>query len=63
LDASDPDVTKFICISGSVQITSVDTGVTGTITCRGNMCSVHLGELGASVVNPQAWWARGDAAR
>ncbi|MGA1999539.1 MAG: FecR family protein [Terriglobales bacterium] len=35
VDASDPDVTKFICISGSVQITSVDTGVTGTITCRG----------------------------
>jgi hypothetical protein len=20
------------------------------------MCSVHLGELGGSVVNPQAWW-------
>jgi hypothetical protein len=35
VDASDPDVTKFICISGSVQITSVDAGVTGTITCRG----------------------------
>ena len=35
VDASDPDVTKFICISGSVQITSVDPGVSGAITCRG----------------------------
>ena len=35
VDASDPDVTKFICISGNVQITSVDPGVSGAITCRG----------------------------
>ena len=35
VDASDPDVTKFICISGNVQITSADPSVTGTITCRG----------------------------
>ena len=35
VDASDPGVTKFICISGSVQITSVDSGVSGAITCRG----------------------------
>ena len=35
VDASDPDVTKFICISGNVQITSVDPSVTGAITCRG----------------------------
>jgi ferric-dicitrate binding protein FerR (iron transport regulator) len=35
VDASDPDFTKFICISGSVQITSGDPGVSGTVTCRG----------------------------
>ena len=35
VDASDPDVTRFICISGSVQISSVDPGVSGAITCRG----------------------------
>jgi ferric-dicitrate binding protein FerR (iron transport regulator) len=35
VDASDPEVTKFICISGRVQITSVDAGIAGTITCRG----------------------------
>ncbi|MBZ5511499.1 MAG: FecR family protein [Acidobacteriia bacterium] len=35
VDASDPDLTKFICISGNVQITSVDPSVTGAITCRG----------------------------
>ncbi len=35
VDASDPDVTKFICISGNVQLSSVDPNVPGTITCRG----------------------------
>lgn len=35
VDASDPDVTRFICISGSVQITSVDPSVSGAIICRG----------------------------
>jgi hypothetical protein len=35
VDASDPDVTKFICISGSVQITSADPSVAGTVICRG----------------------------
>jgi hypothetical protein len=45
VDASDPDVTKFICISGNVQITSVDPGVTGAITCRGgSTVTVHRGQ-------------------
>jgi hypothetical protein len=45
VDASDPDVTKFICISGSVQITSVDPAITGTFTCRGgNTVTVHRGQ-------------------
>jgi hypothetical protein len=35
VDASDPDVTRFICISGSVQLSSSDPNVPGTITCRG----------------------------
>ena len=30
VDASDPDVTRFICISGSIQLSSADPSVTGT---------------------------------
>ena len=45
VDASDPDLTKFICISGNVQISSADPSVTGTITCRGgNTVTVHRGQ-------------------
>lgn len=35
VDASDPDVTRFICISGSVQLSSADPNISGSITCRG----------------------------
>ena len=35
VDASDPDLTKVICISGMVQITSADPTLPGTVTCRG----------------------------
>jgi hypothetical protein len=35
VDASDPDVTRFICISGNVQLSSADPSVPGSITCRG----------------------------
>ena len=44
VDASDPDVTKFICISGNVGIASVDPSVPGAITCRGgNTVTVRRG--------------------
>src|SRR5512147_373324 len=44
VDASDADLTKFICISGAVQITSVDPGVSGTTLCRGgNTVTVRRG--------------------
>ena len=35
VDATDPNLTKFICISGNVQLSSVDPNIPGTITCRG----------------------------
>ncbi len=35
VDASDPGVTKFICISGEVRITSLDPNIPGTVVCRG----------------------------
>ncbi len=35
VDASDPNVTKFICISGEVRIASSDPKVAGTVVCRG----------------------------
>jgi ferric-dicitrate binding protein FerR (iron transport regulator) len=35
VDATDPEVTKFICIEGSVQLTSVDPSAPGTIICKG----------------------------
>ncbi|MBZ5630177.1 MAG: FecR family protein [Acidobacteriia bacterium] len=35
VDATDPNVTKFICISGSVQLSNLDPNIPGAITCRG----------------------------
>ena len=35
VDATDPNVTKFICISGNVQLSSLDPNIPGAITCRG----------------------------
>src|SRR5574340_195227 len=34
VDASQPDLTKFICMAGEVQLTSSDPKVPGTVTCR-----------------------------
>ncbi|MGI9102184.1 MAG: FecR family protein [Terriglobales bacterium] len=35
VDASDPDLTKFVCLSGTVEIRSADPSVSGTIQCHG----------------------------
>jgi hypothetical protein len=35
VDASDPDLTRFICISGDVQITSGDPSLSGAIVGHG----------------------------
>ncbi len=35
VDASDPSFTKFICLSGDVQITSIDPSLPGTVICHG----------------------------
>lgn len=46
VDASNPEVTKFICISGEVQLTSVDPNIPGTIACRGGATvTVRRGHL------------------
>lgn len=44
VDASDPDVTKFICMEGEVQLTSSDPALSGTVTCRqGTTVSIRRG--------------------
>ncbi len=35
VDASDPSVTKFICLEGDVQLTSTDANFPGTVVCHG----------------------------
>ncbi len=34
VDASDPSVTKFICLQGDVQLTSTDANFPGTVVCH-----------------------------
>ena len=34
-DASDPNVTRFVCIGGTVELSNADPAVKGTVQCRG----------------------------